>query len=170
MRRQLKAESWVSVAVNNHRMVKKGSGKEEKSENWIWQVEECSVIRNILLVFVLALDCHRRRCHLFVHYIAWNVKFVKCEAIVAVDETFLSFNARGFTSLDASGENSFTTFLCRAREWKLKDEEDKSKLHQKRFYDRKVSPEFNSFLLRCAVFVHISSREVESLVVKNESR
>lgn len=122
------AESWVSVAVNSHGwMVRRTRLEDEKSLKigldklknvpsfaiFYWFLFWLSTV--IVAVVVLSF------VHSFIQSLFDAMKwfemwsFVKCEAIVAVDETFRSFNAHGFTSVDASDENSFTAFLRRAR-------------------------------------------------------
>lgn len=57
-------------------------------------------------------------CRLTLDDSKWKLFSVALRAIVAVDEAFASrsLNVYGFTSVDASDENNFTTFLCCAGE------------------------------------------------------
>lgn len=105
------------------------AGWERAKENWCWQVEECSIIRNILLVS--ALGCQR---------LPESSKWKVCRW---VDRSSCSSIHVAF-SVHPTSENNFTAFLCR---WKIAMKMINRNCSRKGFYDAELPPNPISFQL-----------------------
>lgn len=89
-----------------------GKGREGNSS---WQVEECSITSNILLVFVLALECHCRRQRRFK---TRSFQFLKERLLKSTNTSQRIYLGRSIE------QNSFTTVF-----YLDDDEKNLKKLH-----------------------------------------
>lgn len=121
------------------------AGWERAKENWCWQVEECSIIRNILLVS--ALGCQR-----LPESSRWKVCRWVGEAfqLVFIDSCRISVHP--------TSENNFTAFLCR---WKIAMKMINRNCSRKGFYDAELPPNSIPFQLALPL---VSQEKVLSFV------
>lgn len=131
MRRQLKADCLSRSTT-------------KRSVNWSWQLEECSITLNILLVFVFGffLSIYEHHFDRLSFHCRW-VEMISFKRLLQSWWNIPLLFFHRFMSVDASSENNFTAVLCQKVErMKLQHEEDKSKW--KRITKRKLSLRFYS--------------------------